>query len=180
MDKNLIKVNLLPGYKEDKFISNTIYRISFAIVYLFVLYYLIFLPFIDAREKLSIAEFENTQLIYKQTYYQAKNAKRFPNPRDVIYHDTIESISSIDFPVNSWINQLNAIKIEGFILNSYEFDLEEQNVLVSVSYSSDHTLLEFEEQLWTLYWVESVEYYSAGPGSQSFTITYEVGDYFEE
>jgi hypothetical protein len=180
MDNNLIKVNLLPGYKEDKFISNTIYRITFAVIFLFVIYYFMFLPIRNANQRLKIAEFEKSQLNYTQTYYSARLSERLANPRDVVYSETIEFVENLEVPLNTWISQLNSVNVPGFEIETYEFNLDAGSLLLEIVYESDQALLEFEELIWSFYWVETYVYESAGPGAQDVEITYKVGDSDEE
>ncbi len=179
MNKNLIKVNLLPGYKEDKFVSNTIYRITLGVVFVFIVFYFMALPMINARRELESEEFRKTQLIYVQSYYTVKIAERQPNPKDVVYTEALEFAEVAVFPVNSWINQLIAIEVEGYILSSYEIDLDLEEMIIRFETSSDSSLLEFEEKLWQLYWVEGISYTTAGPGNVVMRVSFEVGDYIE-
>ncbi len=180
MKNDLIKINLLPGFKEDKFISGIIYQSVVLVIIVFVLFYLIYLPYKSATDADAIVDFNYIELQKESTFYSTKTNQFVIPEIDIVYQDTINLVNETRINLRIRSAQILSLDIDGFTLDYYEFNLDGNSIDISGEINSDTALLKLEEALWNIYWVNTVELTGGGPGQVSATITFTVGDINEE
>jgi len=180
MKNDFIKINLLPGFKEDKFISSIIYQIVTIVVVVFVLFYLMYLPYRFANNDKAIVDFDYIEL-QKESNFYSNETNQFVIPEiDIVYQNTINIVNETRLNARIRSAQIFSLAIDGFEIDYYEFNLDNNSIAVSGTVNSDTALLKLEEALWNIYWVNNVELTGGGPGGVNATIYFTVGDNDEE
>ena len=180
MKNDFIKINLLPGFKEDKFISSIIYQIVLVVLVIFVLFYLMYMPFKSANDANNIVNYNYIELQKEHSFY-TNETNQFVIPEiDIVYQDTINIVNQTRINLRIRSAQIISLDVDGFEIDYYEFDLDGNSIYISGSIDGDTALLKLEEALWDIYWVDTVELTGGGPGGVAATITFTVGEDNEE
>lgn len=180
MKTDFIKINLLPGFKEDKFVSGVIYQIALIVSVVFVIFYLMYLPYKSAVSERETAGTIYSILIDEQVYYSSKiNQLDIPED-DRMYADTIEHVNNTRLKLRSMISQVRLIDIDGLAINTFTYDLDANTISIDAVANSDLALLKLEEVLWNIHWVDGVTLDAGGPGAIGAVISFSVGEDNEE
>jgi|GEM_PF-4637009 len=174
MRRKFVKVYLLPKYKANAGISNVFFSLALIATILFVGFYNNYVPYVEANENLSRARFDNQIAMEENSYYKDLTSGNVIDGKDVIYNSAISYVESTKMIVTTKINNIVSNVPNGAYIDNIKYSLTDGYFLVVIYVESDDLLLQYEESLISISWVEEVGYTSSGPGLHEIMIAFET------
>ncbi len=176
MSKRFLTIDLIPGFKENKNTTRIIILVTVVILVLTTLFRFVYMPLRDIENSIKSEEIIYTHLSTQSDYLWTIRNGQTVNDEDVMIDNTLRYIDSTQRNLLNRLLNLTTIQIDGLQPVDYQYDHSNNTLFIEVHTESDEALLKYIERLWDVYWIETVTYSTAGPGTVEINIEFTVGE----
>lgn len=180
MNKQFITVDLTPGFKENKSTTRIIYLIISIVIAFSLVYSFFYVPLITVNNEIEKQEAIQVDITAQRDFLWMVRNGTLPNEEDILIDNTLDYIETTQINLQTRLASISSIDIEGVGLGVFDYDHSHNLLNLVISVESDEALLSYIERLWDVYWIDRVEYSTAGPGAIEITVHFTIGEVPED